>query len=475
MTMKVANPGQRVSVVSELARGFRKFRKRWLARSAEWSIEPVWGQTPEALAERAHAFFRAQEGSDSQSLLGSKIEAVRQFDVAGMERVAAICRWGSSGSLLLASYLDGHEDVIMLGGNLGTGIYPFFECHRSLSLRDKLLAYPFVSIDGYDHTQYFFQGNHAVAAADYYAAVNALLEVYGDRPPEFLESRRTFFQFLHIVCCVASGQRPAGPHPLMVYSQSQANDLFARFLIEDFPQARFIHTVRDPITNVGRLFEHDLRGLGLLAAVYVIAHLAFGDRAHPGMESRTRAIRFEDLHLHLEETMGAVAAWFGIAYRPSLLESTFNGRPFFWKPATGTAWSGARPEKAARDSRNVSFTDRSLLFTLFTEDFVAWDYPCPKFFTRTLARVLTFMLVVLIPMKMEFITARIVFKSFVSGNFRSVFKGLAQICTARVAIMSLVAAELYRRLTSGKRVLELLPLSSRQDANQPMPLEQRIS
>jgi hypothetical protein len=115
------------------------------------------------------------------------------------------------------------------------------------------------------------------------------------------------------------------------------------------------------------------------------------------------------------------------------------------------------------------------LFTLFTEDFVAWDYPCPKFFTHTLARVLTFTLVVLIPMKMEFLTARAVFKLFVSGNFRSVFKGLAQICTARVAIMSLVAAELYRRLTSGKRVLELLPLSSRQDANQPMPLEQRIS
>jgi Sulfotransferase family len=452
------NDGLSAPSAGELSSAFRKFRRQLSSGSGQSSLSPRWGQAQEPLLQRARAFFRAAETNESHSLSVSKIENMRHFDVAGMQRVVAICRWGSSGSLLLASYLDGHDDVIMLPGNLSGGIYPFFECYQSLSLRDKLIAYPFVSIDGYDHSKLFFQTEHenGISAADYYAAVNALFEVYGHRPREFLESRRAFFQFLHIVYCVGLGRRPASPQPLIVYAQAMANDQLARYLVEDFPQARFIHTVRDPITNCGRLFEHDLQAHGSLAAMYVIARLSFWDKPHSGMESRTLAVRFEDLHLHLEETMGAVAAWLGLAYRPSLLESTFNGLQYVWKPRTGAAgWSGARPEKAVRDSRNLFFTDRCLLFAVLYEDFVAWNYPCPRIFRHAWVRVLTCLLLLPVPTKIEIITARMVFKLLPSKNFSRAIKGLARICIGRVAIMSLLAVELYRRLVFGKQVLEL--------------------
>jgi hypothetical protein len=442
----------------ELSSAFRKFWRQLSPRSGQSSLSPRWGQAQEPLLQRAHAFFRAEETKDSQSLAASKIEDIRHFDVAGMQRVLAICRWGSSGSLLLASYLDGHDDVIMLPGNLSQGIYPFFERYQSLSLRDKLIAYPFVSIDGYDHGKLFFQHEHelGIPAADYYAAVNALFEVYGHRPRESLESRRAFFQFLHIVYCVALGRRPTSPHPLIVYAQALANDQLARYLVEDFPGARFIHTVRDPITNCGRIFEHDLQPHGFLAPVYVIARLSFWDKPHSGMESRTRAIRFEDLHLRLEETMGAVAAWLGLPYRSSLLESTFNGLRYVWRPRTGTAgWSGARPQQAVRDSRNLFFTDRCLLFAMLYEDFVAWNYPCPRIFRHAWVRVLTCVLVLPIPMKIELITARTALKSLPSRGFGYTIKGLVRVCIGRVVIMSLLAVELYRRLAFGKQVLEL--------------------
>jgi hypothetical protein len=440
----------------DLSGAFRKFCRQLSSGSGQSSLSPRWGQAQEPLLQRAGAFFGAAEAQVPQSLTASKIEEIRHFDVARMQRVAAICRWGSSGSLLLASYLDGHDDVIMLPGNLSGGIYPFFDCHPTLSLRDKLLAYPFVSIDGYDHFEYFFQGEHAIAAADYYAAVNALFEVYGNQPRDFLESRRAFFQFLHIVYNVALGRLPASPHPVIVYAQALANDHMARYLVEDFPQARFIHTVRDPITNCGRLFEHDLKPHGFLAAVYVIARLVIWDKPHTGMEARTRAIRFEDLHLHLEETMGAVATWLGIPYQSSLLESTTNGHQFVWRPRTGTAWSGVRPQKAVRDSRNVSFIDRGLLYAVLHEDFVSWDYPGPRTFRHALVRVITGALVLLIPMEMEIITARMAFKSLPTRGFRYTIQGLLRVCIGRVAIMSLLAVELYRRLVFGKQVLELL-------------------
>jgi hypothetical protein len=446
--------GPSVPIAHELSSGFRKFWRRLSSRNAQSSVSPSWGQAQEPLLQRARAFFHAEETQDSQSLAASKIEDIRRFDVAAMQRAVAICNCGSSGSVLLASYLDGHDDVIMLPGHLGCAIYPFFDHYQSLSLRDKLMAYPFVSIDAGDHSKHFFQGEHPIAAADYYAAINALFDVYGNQPLEFLESRRAFFQFLHIVYCVARGQRPASRQPLIVYAQHVTSTQLARCLVEDFPQARFIHTVRDPITNCGRLFGHFLISHGLMAAAYVISHLTFADMPHAGMESRTRAIRFEDLHLHLEETMGAVAAWLGLPYRSSLLESTFNGIPFVWKRGT-TTWSGARPEQAIRDSRNISFTDRCLLFAVLYEDFLAWNYSCPRIFKHAVVRVLTCMLVLLVPMKIEIITARTVLKLLPSRGFRDTLEGLVRICVGRVAIMSLLSVELYRRLVFGKQVLEL--------------------
>jgi hypothetical protein len=402
------------------------------------------------MLQRVHAFCRAEEANDLQSPVASKFEDIRHFDVAGMERAAAICVCGRSGSYLLASYLDGHNNVVMLPTFRANRIYEFFEHYRSLSLHDKLIAYA-VLMD-------FFEGEFSIAAADYYAAVKALFDVYGKWSPEFLESRRTFFQLLHVVYCVALGRRPASPHPLIVYQFHDWNDQLARRFVEDFPKARFIHTVRDPITSISRGFDAWWDGKGVLIARHVIRQQTKADRPHPGMETRTRAIRFEDLHLHLEKIMRAVADWLGLPYRSSLLDSTFNGVP--WVVERGTiSWSGARPEQAVRDSRNISSTDKGLLFAVLNDDFVAWNYPCPNIFKHALIRVLTCIVVLPIPMKMEIITVRRLMKGLPSlrcGGFRYAINGLVQIINCRAAIMLFLAMDLCRRLAFRKKVLELL-------------------
>jgi hypothetical protein len=347
----------------------------------------------------------------------------------------------------------------MLPVGLSERIYPFFERYQSLSLQDKLIAYP-VFMKNFD--QDFFQGDFPIAAADYYAAVIALFDVYRNSSLKFLESRRAFFQFLHVVYCVALGHRPASPRPLIVYAQHDPDDELARRFVEDFPQARFIHTVRDPVTNCGRSFgahwAGPYGGYGLTAARYVIRILTERDIPHPGMESRTRAIRFEDLHLHLEKTMRAVADWLGLPYRSSLLDSTFNGVPWVYKRGT-ISWSGSRPEQARRDLKNISFADQGLLFAVFNEDFVAWDYSCPKIFKHTLVRFLTCTLVLLIPMKIEIIAGYRLVKVLPTlrwTDFPYAINAFARVVISRLAIMFLLAEELYRRLVFGKKVLELL-------------------
>jgi hypothetical protein len=236
---------------SDLSQNFYRLREML----SDSPSPPMRGPFPaqEPLRRYAHALFRAEKAKGFQSLLASKTEDIRHFDVTGTQRAVAICGLGRSGQLLLASYLYGHDDVITFPTLRADRIYQFFERYRSLSLHDKLIVYPvFAKLDFFSD---FFQGDFPIAAADYYAAVTALFEVYGDWPSEFLESRRAFFQFLHVVYCVALGRRPASTHPLIVYSQHAWNVKLARRFVEDFPQARFIHTVRDPITNCGRAFS----------------------------------------------------------------------------------------------------------------------------------------------------------------------------------------------------------------------------
>lgn len=445
-----------MAMLAEISDQFHRFWARLSSRSIRSSLH-TWGPYPaqDPMLERARAFFRAEEASSSQSLAAATIENMKHFDIAGMHRAVAICAYGRSGSALLASYLSGHADIILMPGLLSQKIYPFFERYGSLSLREKLIAFPFFHTPEIDNFLDFFGGDFPIGAANYYAAINAVFEVYGDWPVEALESRRAFFQILHVVYSVAQGRRPASRQPMIVYAQHLLDNELASRFVEDFPQGRFIQTVRDPITNTARSFKHNSSHFGFMATWYVISYQTFAGLPHPGKESRTRVVRFEDLHLRLEETMRALVGWLGLAYSSSLLDSTFHDRPYLWRSGTNI-WSGARPEAATRDAQDTSFTDRCLFFALLNEEFVAWNYPCPGIFRHAPVRILTCMLLLLIPLKMEIMSACGLFKLLPSKGWRYGINGIIRILVCRAGIMSLVMVELYRRVVVGKKVLQML-------------------
>lgn len=140
--------------------------------------------------------------------------------------------------------------------------------------------------------------------------------------------------------------------------------LALRFLA-DFPQARFLHTVRDPITTYDRSFEHfAITDRNAEACWQCIRYLEKADHPQPGTEACTRAIRFEDLHNKTAETIGRLEDWLKLPRRASLLESTFNGMPYVVQ-RVGVAWSGARSEQAQRFLSNISLIEHALLFALF--------------------------------------------------------------------------------------------------------------
>jgi hypothetical protein len=413
---------------------------------------------PEEILARASALFRAEQSKDLRDIIAEKIKDLRHYDVLAMETVVAVLMWGRSGSLLLSSYLDGHDNVIMLPESCGQRVYEFFERYRSLSLRDKLIAYPAFEPE-YPR---LFEGKFAISSVQYYAAVQAILEFFGSWPREFLESRRAFFLFVHIACNLALGRRPASSHPLIVYAQHVRDDAAARHLVEDFPQAKFVHTVRDPISSCDGVFHYHLEALAeyhILLPHSALYCLANKDMPHSGMESRTRTIRFEDLHSATAETMCKLADWLGLSYQPTLLDSTFNGIPYVIS-RDGVSWSGRRLEQVQRHSWHFSLKDRALMFALFYENFVEWNYPCPKIFRHRMVRCAVFASLFLLPMKMEMVAARAVFKrrilpSLRQGNVARVIKSLFAMWVCRQRIIGLLAPVFFQRCASRVPLLQV--------------------
>jgi hypothetical protein len=412
---------------------------------------------PDEILLRANALFREEQSQDLRSVIAEKIEELGHYDVHAMDRVAAILSWGRSGSVLLASYLDGHEDVLMLPELAGQRLYPFFERYPTLSLRDKLIAYAAFEQD----YPMFFEGNSGISRSQYYAAVEAILEFYRDWPSDFLKSRRTFFLFVHIAYNLALGRRLASPNPLIVHAQHMWDDTAARHLVEDFPQTKFIHTVRDPISTCDGVFHFHFRIVEkhVLLPYSALFCLANKDRPHSGMESRTRTIRFEDLHGNTAETIRGLANWLGLRHQAILLDSTFNGVPYVIT-RDGQAWSGRRLDQTQRHSWDFSPKDRALLYALFYENFVEWNYPCPKLFRHALVRCIVFVSLVLVPMKTEFTAAWAICKRTIvpavrQGKISPVFKSLLGIGFCRFKIIWLLASAFFRRFAFGATLLQV--------------------
>ena len=390
-------------------------------------------------------------------LVPRKIQDLRHYDVLGMDEVVAVSAWGRSASLLLVSFLDGHDDIVMLPGLHSEKILEFFERNSQLSLRDRLLAYPRYCEE---RGRPFHYGDFIIPETDYRAAIDALLAVYGDRSPALLAARRTFFQFVYVAYGLARGRRPSNPRPLMVFVQHNWEEAVARALMEDFPKARFIHTVRHPVACFRSSFERNLY-LGtadgqlpqpayLKPVLAITAQLTKQDRPHPGTAERTRAIRFEDLHLYPHETMRSTAAWLQLPWRPSLDASTFNGVPYLMERGA-TDWVGSQPEQVRNPVRNVTRRDQALLFALFYENFVAWDLPCPLIFHYGWFRRLIGMALWVVPLSMELVAARVILRAQVlpalrSGAFGFAARSALRPLSCHVAVARLVAAELQRRV-----------------------------
>ena len=390
---------------------------RVLARPARIPIG--FDNSPDEILQLAARQYREHQDA-ARALVPVKLALLRDYDAPGMDRAATICHWGRSGSVLLASYFDGHDDIITLPNQTSEYAYPFCREYQSLSLWEKLVAYPAYSQMRKGNAGDLFlkdnpDGDFAVEPVHYFASVQALFAIYGGNPAVGLHARRRFFQFLHVAYAGALDRPAVNPRPLMISAQHWINSELAQALVDDFPDARFLHTIRDPISALDSWLERhfiwqfrdnpDLTSGYRYPAFDAHRDLLSWDAGHPGLQERTRAVRFEDMHLAPERTMRRLAEWLGVPYRSCLLDSTLNGRPYVVE-AGERSWVGPNPANARRRSKNLNALDQLMAFSVLHRNFVEWDYPYPRFLRHRLSRAAVVLAGMLIPTKMEWVNIR---------------------------------------------------------------------
>jgi len=278
-----------------------------------------------------------------------------------VDRVVAVQNWGRSGSTFLQSLLDGHPQVLSTPNFYSRAYYLAWASQISL-------CPDAVKIDAFlGAMRQWWDPAQVDATAGLHRLGPALNEVAGVVRADLERhlraafsdgrriTRRALFEAAHVAYTLALDREIAPPADrAIVYPVHSRARGSACALLEDFPEARFVHTLREPIANVAASIRHltankrDLASDALLSAVSNLFGrqasgadrvTRFGDRPYLDYLSRTDRVRFlplESLHRGGSETINALAGWIGLDASPSLTRSTFDAKSWWNRPESGT-------------------------------------------------------------------------------------------------------------------------------------------
>jgi hypothetical protein len=166
------------------------------------------------------------------------------------------------------------------------------------------------------------------------------------------------------------------------------------------------------------------------------------------------------MHNEPDALMRRVAHWLGIRIRPSLIESTVNGKPHVIV-IKGQATVGSNPERAARRAGNLNALDRLLIFALLHPNFIIWRYPAPRAMGSIVLRGLIVLVGALVPSRMEILNIRRLLErqflpAVASGHIRHAAGTLIVILMRRARLMLLILRAASTRLFGNPRALRLV-------------------
>lgn len=361
--------------------------------------------------------------------------------------VVAIQNYGPSGSLFLQSLLDNHPQILSMPALYNTGFYYFWESKNNLS--DVGLVDSFIQ----RHDYWFLRDKAIKGWGLHQVGENMDQSVYVDQNnfhnhlsnmiPESGFSRKSFFVAIYYAYSLALGRKIEEPVVLLFPIHSSPRH-HAQYLVEDFPDTKFIHTIRDPIEGMGSSIKHivyyklPVNPLECTFAQIIndytmcwpgVKRYVYGDRPYfVERQEFEKAIRLEDLHNRPKETLLSLCRWIGVKWDRCLLESTFDGKKW-WNRPESVRLSGFGTQVISNKHDDLfSQFDKLRLYCLLYPKYKIWNYDLPLMAKSAFFQIAVFP-ILLLPYKCEFrlLNYRIAHFRPVRDNFVKVTQLFAKI------------------------------------------------
>lgn len=158
---------------------------------------------------------------------------------------------------------------------------------------------------------------------------------------------------------------------LHVGSYSPQQDFILQSILEDFPNLSLLITVRNPYAALvsGKKYMENLKEPEWmhdedLSCVYNTLHATLMNiynvvALRNQLGDKVKLIKFEDVHGRTENTMRDLASYLGIAYQPSMLQSTFCGQLWSGGGISEKVRFGTDPDIPKKDERWADALDEA--------------------------------------------------------------------------------------------------------------------
>ncbi|MEO7467649.1 MAG: phosphocholine cytidylyltransferase family protein [Sphingobium limneticum] len=312
---------------------------------------------PLALALQADDLGEPMASESEEGDFIHRYSTIRDYSV---DNFLAIQNWGRSGSTFVQSLFDDHPQILSTPNFYSRHFYRAWAATISRKEDSR-------KIDSFLEA---FEQLYNPGLVDVTAGLNRLGpnrdQVAGVSRADFERylraalpsgtpiTRRQLFVSAHLAYALARSQRIEAGELTILYPIHGSPRAVAAAVLEDFPEAKFLHTIREPVANLASSIQHyrknmlDERIDPLEATIVAL----FDERTSSTGSVSTqysirpyfswliasdqcRALKLEDVHCQAASTLARLARWVAITEHDVLFLSTWDGLKWWNRPESG--------------------------------------------------------------------------------------------------------------------------------------------
>jgi len=345
---------------------------------------------------------------------------------------------GRAGTKIFQSYLDSHENLLMIPGCPLMYLYPHWGtwsqqfsgtlsweqvidlfCEKHGSVLDSR------RVPGLSGLERLGEGGDEHVEVDEQAFRSCLDVMLRDQPV----SRRTFLLAVHYAYGLCKGWDLESKPVLFLHLHYSP---YLRELSQDFPGLKVLNMMRNPVPTLSSTLRvNENAGQAKLNptdnSVYLgrnfrlSCHFQFEILDGLGSyldDSNVVSVKLESLHRQHETTMRSVADWLGVDFSHALLESTFDGK-LWWGDFTNTVpVNGLDPQALSEKwQESVGRIDAFVIEGVLAHLYNRYGYDQTEYRRDNWLNRLLLVLAILLPSKAERTTLRFYFNPLTHLRF----------------------------------------------------------